>query len=86
MTINASEARKDFFGLIRRVNEDHAPERVTSTSGNVVIMSEADYDAWQETMYLMRSPRNAARLMRSIEQMDAGRGTVRDLIDGDGAE
>ncbi|WDT88990.1 type II toxin-antitoxin system prevent-host-death family antitoxin [Streptomyces sp. SCSIO-PteL053] len=85
MTINASEARKDFFGLIRRVTEDHAPERVTSKAGTVVIMSEEDYNAWEETMYLMRSPRNAARLMRSIEQMDAGRGTVRDLMDTEDA-
>lgn len=56
MTINASEARKDFFGLIRRVTEDHAPERVTSKAGTVVIMSEEDYNAWEETMYLLRSP------------------------------
>ncbi|MFJ7625659.1 type II toxin-antitoxin system Phd/YefM family antitoxin [Streptomyces sp. NPDC097595] len=85
MAINASEARKDFFGLIRRVIEDHAPERVTSKAGTVVIMSEEDYNAWQETMYLLRSPRNAARLVRSIEQTDAGRGTVRDLIDTEDA-
>ncbi|MGW1183797.1 type II toxin-antitoxin system Phd/YefM family antitoxin [Streptomyces drozdowiczii] len=79
------EARKDFLGLIRRVIEDHTPERVTSEAGTVVIMSEEDYNAWEETMYLLRSPRNAARLMRSIEQMDAGRGTVRDLTDTENA-
>ncbi|MFC8536310.1 type II toxin-antitoxin system Phd/YefM family antitoxin [Streptomyces sp. NPDC057249] len=85
MAISASQARRDFFGLIHRVTENHAPEHVTSKAGNVVIMSEEDYNAWEETMYLLRSPRNAARLMRSTEQMDAGRGTVRDLIDTDEA-
>ena len=81
MTITASEARKDLFPLIKKVNDDHAPVRIASKSGNAVLMSEEDYEAWQETMFLLRSRRNAERLMKSIAEMDAGGGTVRDLIE-----
>lgn len=81
MTITASEARKDLFPLIKKVNDDHAPVRIASKSGNAVLMSEEDYEAWQETMFLLRSRRNAERLMKSIAEMDAGGGTVHDLIE-----
>ncbi|WP_026929440.1 type II toxin-antitoxin system Phd/YefM family antitoxin [Glycomyces tenuis] len=81
MTITASEARKDLFPLIKKVNDDHAPVRIASKSGNAVLISEEDYEAWQETMFLLRSRRNAERLMKSIAEMDAGGGTVRDLIE-----
>lgn len=81
MTITASEARKDLFPLIKKVNDDHAPVRISSKGGNAVLMSEEDYEAWQETMFLLRSRHNAERLMRSIAELDAGGGTVRDLIE-----
>lgn len=56
MTISASEARKDLFPLIKRVNDDHTPVRISSKSGDAVLMSAEDYDSWQETVYLLRSP------------------------------
>ncbi|MEV1018858.1 Txe/YoeB family addiction module toxin [Streptomyces sp. NPDC050264] len=38
MAISASEARKDFFPLVKRVN-DHTPVRISSTNGDAVVMS-----------------------------------------------
>ncbi|MGH3274884.1 MAG: type II toxin-antitoxin system Phd/YefM family antitoxin [Streptosporangiaceae bacterium] len=66
MTISASEARSSLFPLIQRVNDDHAPVRISSRSGDAVLMSAEDYDSWQETIYLLRSPANAQRLMKAI--------------------
>jgi antitoxin YefM len=83
MTITASEARRDLFPLIKKVNDDHAPVRISSKGGNAVLMSEEDYEAWQETMFLLRSRRNAERLMKSIAELDAGGGTVRDLVEAE---
>ncbi|MBO3732554.1 type II toxin-antitoxin system Phd/YefM family antitoxin [Glycomyces niveus] len=83
MTITASEARRDLFPLIKKVNDDHAPVRISSKGGNAVLMSEEDYEAWQETMFLLRSRRNAERLMKSIAELDAGGGAVRDLIEAE---
>ncbi|GAA1668066.1 type II toxin-antitoxin system prevent-host-death family antitoxin [Glycomyces endophyticus] len=86
MTITASEARRDLFPLIKKVNDDHAPVRISSKAGNAVLMSEEDYEAWQETMFLLRSRGNAERLMRSIAELDAGGGAVRELVEAEDDE
>ncbi|MFF1506291.1 type II toxin-antitoxin system Phd/YefM family antitoxin [Streptomyces sp. NPDC058326] len=66
MSISASEARATLFPLIERVNTDHDPVRITSKNGDAVLMSADDYDSWQETVYLLRSPANALRLMEAV--------------------
>lgn len=35
-------------------------------------MSADDYDSWQETVYLLRSPENARRLMEAVARDKAG--------------
>ncbi|MGF1240561.1 type II toxin-antitoxin system Phd/YefM family antitoxin [Streptomyces sp. 2-6] len=72
MTISASEARRDLFPLIKRVNDDHTPVHISSKGGDAVLMSAADYDSWQETVYLLRSPANARRLMEAVARDRAG--------------
>lgn len=44
----------------------------------VVVMSERDYAGMMETFHLLKSPANADRLMRSIAELDAGRGVEHD--------
>ncbi len=66
MTISASEARQRLFPLLEQVNTDHEPVRITSRAGDAVLMSADDYDSWQETVYLLRSPENARRLMEAV--------------------
>ena len=39
-------------------------------------MSAADFDSWQETIYLLRSPANARRLMEAVERDRSDRDTV----------
>jgi antitoxin YefM len=45
------------------------------------MMSLDDYEALEETAYLLRSPKNARRLLESIAQLEAGKGTERELAD-----
>jgi len=66
MTISASEARQRLFPLLEQVNTDHEPVRIRSKAGDAVLMSADDYDSWQETVYLLRSPENARRLMEAV--------------------
>jgi antitoxin YefM len=80
MSISASEARKTLFPLIERVNNDHTVVEITSRSGDAVLMSADDYRSWQETVYLLRSPANAARLMRAVAAYQAGE-TVEKTMD-----
>jgi antitoxin YefM len=72
MAISASEARQRLFPLLEQVNTDHEPVRITSKAGDAVLMSADDYDSWQETVYLLRSPENAKRLMEAVARDRAG--------------
>lgn len=72
MAVTASEARRDLFGLIERVNLDHTEVEITSRRGSAVLMSKDEYDALVETSYLLRSPANARRLLSALEAARAG--------------
>src|ERR671935_1568241 len=67
MPITASEARKSLFPLIKKVNEDHDAIEIVSKHGNAVLVSAEDYSALREGAYLLRSPRNARRLLKAYE-------------------
>jgi antitoxin YefM len=76
MSMSASEARRDLFPLIKRVNDDHTPVHISSKGGDAVLMSAEDYESWQETVYLLRSPANARRLMGAVARDKAGAAAV----------
>ena len=80
MSVTASEARKLLFPLIEQVNEDHVPVEITSKRGNAVLMSRDDFDALQETAYLLRVPANARRLLDSLAQAQSGQLEEHELI------
>ena len=74
--------RANLASEMDRVCQDHAPIIVTRrASASVVMISLDDYEALEETSYLLRSPKNARRLLESIEALEAGRGTERDLAE-----
>jgi antitoxin YefM len=79
VAITASQARKDLFPLIERVNDDHTAVEITSRRGNAILMSSEDYEAWQETAYLFRSPANARRLLDAAEAVERGELEVHEL-------
>ncbi|WP_306366227.1 type II toxin-antitoxin system Phd/YefM family antitoxin [Nocardiopsis sp. CC223A] len=73
MSISANEARANLYPLIKKVQEDHDVIHITSRQhGNAVLMSEEDWNGWMETVYLMRSPANASRLLAAIARDQAG--------------
>ena len=74
--------RQNLAKLLDQVNDDHAPLLVTRQNGApAVVVSLEDFTAWQETLYLRASPKNAERLSRSIERLNAGLGEAHDLIE-----
>ncbi len=81
-TMTYSEARSQLAATIMKVCRDHAPVTITRKRENaVVMMSLEDYESLSETCYLLRSPANARRLLRSIGQLVAGKGTERKLAE-----
>ncbi len=71
-SMSASEARSNLFPLIEQVNDDAVAVHITSRKGNAVLISEDEYNALRETLYLLRSPANAARLAMGIAQLETG--------------
>ena len=70
-TLNYTTARKNLATAIDEVVNDHTPLVITKGSDKaVVMMSLEDWNAWQETMYLLRSPANAERLLGAIRDFD----------------
>ena len=84
-TITFSESRAHYAETLNRVVDDREPVIVTRANREaVVILALDDYESMRETLYLLRSPANARRLLHAIEELEEGRGHVRELIDPDG--
>ena len=77
-----STARANLAGVMNRVCEDHEAIIITRSGQQaVVMMSLDDYKALEETSYLLRSPKNARRLLESIASLEAGEGQERALAE-----
>lgn len=81
MAITTSEARRDLFGLIERVNLDHSEIEITSNRGSAILMPKDEYDSLIETSYLLRSPENARRLLSALASARADETVEHDLIE-----
>jgi PHD/YefM family antitoxin component YafN of YafNO toxin-antitoxin module len=55
-TVTAISARTDLFRLIDNALADHEPVQITAKQGNTVLVSEDDWRAIQETLYLVSIP------------------------------
>lgn len=79
-----SYARKNLAEVMRSVSDDHTPVVVTHQNAKpVVIMSLEDYQSLEETSYLLRNPTGAHRLLEAVEELRAGKGDIRELINDD---
>ena len=77
-----TEAREKLSDIIEKVCEDHDPLIITKRRDRaVVLISLEDYESLEETAYLLKSPRNARRLLESIKELEEGGGRERDLIE-----
>lgn len=78
--ITYSAARANLAKTMDRVCDNHEALIVTRNGEqSVVMLSLEDYKALEESAYLLRSPANAKRLFSAIQQLDAGKGTEREL-------
>jgi antitoxin YefM len=76
-----SEARKNLKSVMDKVVADHSEAIITRRNGEAVVMvSLSEWNSIRETEYLLSNPENAKRLRSGIEQFNAGKGLVRELI------
>lgn len=79
--ITYTTAREKLAATMDKVCENHEPIVITRNSQqSVVMMSLEDYKALEETSYLLRSPKNARRLLDAITDLSTGRGKARKLV------
>jgi antitoxin YefM len=55
-TLTASDARANLYRLIDQTTESHQPIVISGKRGNAVLISSEDWDAIQETLYLLSVP------------------------------
>lgn len=80
--ISYTAARANLAKTMEKVCLNHDPIIITrKRESPVVMMSLEDYQAIEETAYLLRSPANAQHLLESIAELEAGKGTERELIE-----
>ena len=83
-TISYTKARRHLGKLMDQVNNDGSLILITRREGEpVVMMSLAEYNALEETAYLLRSPANAERLIRSINGLRVSRAPAQQLSDAE---
>ncbi|MEI8055006.1 MAG: type II toxin-antitoxin system prevent-host-death family antitoxin [bacterium] len=69
--VTYTEARKNFSKTMQDVCQNHQPVIITTQKQSpVVMMSLEDYNSIKETMYLLSTPKNAARLAKSITEIE----------------
>ncbi len=81
-TISYSSFRTNLADTLNKVNEDHTPVIITRQNGQpAVVMSLEDYKSYEETAYLMASPKNAERLNQSIAEIESSQAVEHELIE-----
>lgn len=80
--ISFSKAKRNLSATMIQTVEDKAPVLITRQNGeSFVLISPEEYNSLAETAWLLRSPKNARRLMDSIESLRSSNGTDRDIIE-----
>jgi antitoxin YefM len=81
-TMTYTESRAKYAETLNAVVDDREEVIVTRAGHDpVVIVALDEYESLKETAYLLRSPENARRLLASIERLENGGGTVRELAE-----
>lgn len=81
-TISYTAFRQNLANILDKVNNDHTPLMITRQNGDpAIVMSVKDFKSYEETAYLMASPKNVKRLNHSIEQIENGLDRKRYLIE-----
>ena len=66
-SITVTNARKELYKLLERVQESHEPVIITGKRGSGVLISEEDFAAIQETLYLQAIPGMSESITAGME-------------------
>ena len=67
-TINITNARKDLYSLVESVNLYHEPTLIVGKRANAVLISESDWSAIQESLYLDSIPGMTESILKGAKE------------------
>jgi antitoxin YefM len=81
-SVTYTDLRRNLARVMDEAVSSRAPILVTlrGGKGNVVILSEEEFEGWTETVHLLCSPANAEHLLRSLRAAEDGRTQERDVL------
>ena len=81
-TTTLNSAKQNLETLIQQVENDAEPVLImVDEDRKAVLMSEREFNSWQETIYLLSNPANAGHLRKSLAEADSGLASERKLIE-----
>lgn len=66
--LKATDARSDLYNLIDETAESHEPIVITGKRNNAVLISESDWNAINETLYLLSVPGMRESIKEGLEE------------------
>ena len=79
--VTYTQIRNNFAATMNQVCDDHAPIIITRQNQSpVVMMSLEDYNAIEETLYLMKSSKNAARILKAMTDVNQDKLIEKEII------
>lgn len=66
-TLTATAARAKLYQLINETAQSHQPIHITSKNANAVLLSEEDWQAIQETLFLLSIPNMRESIKQGLE-------------------
>lgn len=81
-TMSYTSFRGHLSETLDKVNNDHRPVLITRKNGlSAVVISVEDFHAYEETAYLLASPKNAERLHQAMTDVTTGKMTQHELFE-----
>ena len=81
-SIKATDARKEFFDIVKNAINKHQIYHIHHKQGDVVLLSEEEYDSMQETLELLSVPGFRESIAKSVKQMEKGETYSMDKVFG----
>ncbi len=66
-TLTASQARTELYKLLDKVAVSHEPIQITGKRNNAVLISEEDWSAIKETLYLLSIPKMRESIKKGLK-------------------
>jgi antitoxin YefM len=67
-TVNVTEARANLYKLIDDASVSHEPVVITGKRGNAVLLAESDWNAINETLYLLSVPGMRESVLEGMQE------------------